>query len=313
MPELYKLAAGGQIEKISEHPFTDETTDLEDFLVKNPDLLGEGTSIVSRQVVTPAGRLDLLALDHTVGAGQIAVVELKNVPTDVPVLLQVLRYASWAKNNQDSVRLLLTKAGIQDVDKVELHPRITVVAPEVRTDVAELAQYISAFEFTFIELQRFVSEQETIVAVSRPTPPTSPAAGVSAQEEWNWLRYEHELGWKPVQLQIAKWLFERVEGLVEEKGWQLHPRFRKGYVPFQLGGTKNVVGIEPRWAGGCSIWFRLPKPPGDMGLLLPEGLAQSNWSQQFKTQYINVVTVEFDLKQLSHLFDAADAHASGAQ
>ena len=153
-PELFRLLGAGETIRVPEQPFTDEVSDLEDFICDNPQLLGDGITIVDRQVTTPAGRLDLLALDASAGGGQIAVVELKKVPADVDVLLQVLRYASWVKGNQDSVRLLLTKRKINP-DPIELHPRIIIVAPEIRAGLVELAQYVNSFEFSFVELQRY--------------------------------------------------------------------------------------------------------------------------------------------------------------
>ena len=61
---------------------------LEDFLAKDPALLGESLLVVGRQVRTPHGKLiDLLAID---GEGNLHILELKRDRTPREVVAQVL-------------------------------------------------------------------------------------------------------------------------------------------------------------------------------------------------------------------------------
>src|SRR3990172_12968670 len=134
MTELFRVSADGT-HPVQQSPFLNETSDLEDFVVGNPALLGEGTSIIARQVnAGTAGRLDILALSQGPGGGQVSVVELKSGRADVHVLLQALRYASWAVGNPDSLKVLLSNAGVDPKD-VELRPRIVVGAPTVQNEL----------------------------------------------------------------------------------------------------------------------------------------------------------------------------------
>ena len=77
------LAAAGQ---------TDTERLLEDTLVRNPELLLPGLSVVGRQVQTPGGPLDLLGVDDD---GRLVVFELKRGTVTREAVAQVLDYASF--------------------------------------------------------------------------------------------------------------------------------------------------------------------------------------------------------------------------
>lgn len=66
---------------------------LEDFLERDPSLLGEKLLVIGRQLRTPYGKLiDLLAID---AEGNLHVLELKRDRTPREVVAQVLDYGSW--------------------------------------------------------------------------------------------------------------------------------------------------------------------------------------------------------------------------
>lgn len=66
---------------------------LEDFLAKDPSLLGMRLLVIGRQVRTPHNKLiDLLAIDSD---GNLHVLELKRDKTPRDVVAQVLDYGSW--------------------------------------------------------------------------------------------------------------------------------------------------------------------------------------------------------------------------
>ena len=68
---------------------------LEDFLEKDPTLLGERLMVIGRQVRTPYWKyIDLLAMDSE---GNLHVLELKRDKTPRDVVAQALDYGSWIK------------------------------------------------------------------------------------------------------------------------------------------------------------------------------------------------------------------------
>lgn len=88
---------GGAPERVAETKLVHEKLleeELENWIVKDPELLGEPLFIVGRQVLIPdtKDRLDLLALDTQ---GKAVIVELKRGDLKDPVDVQALRYASY--------------------------------------------------------------------------------------------------------------------------------------------------------------------------------------------------------------------------
>ena len=305
MTQLFRRAANREITPLTESPFASETADLEEFLKGSPELFGNAVSIVAQQVDTGAsGILDLLAVDRE--SKQIIVYELKNVPADVHALLQVLRYGSWAKNNPDSLRYLLLKHGEQDVDAFDFVTiRLALVAPEIREDALELAQYVAGFEFEFIELSRFADGDERIVAVSRRTPPSSAAASARAQEEWGWDKYVSDLGVSQERADLGRVLLEKLEAAAHERGWNLRTFFRKGYTPLQTPSTYNVMGTQDYWRTGWAIWFKLPEEPAKLGLDIPSYVEQRHWDQGRNQIYMNFLSSAFDIQDFDEFMDRA--------
>lgn len=93
---MWKITEEGP-QRVAETKLTREKLleeNLEDWVVKKPELLGEPLWIVGRQVMIPdvKDRLDVLALDV---AGNTVVIELKRGKLKDPVDMQALRYASY--------------------------------------------------------------------------------------------------------------------------------------------------------------------------------------------------------------------------
>jgi len=310
MADLFRISSEGQIAQVAEKPFADEVGDLEGFIVKNPQLLGEGVEIFGRQVSAGStGRIDLLVIDESLGAGQIAVVELKNEPADVRVLLQALRYASWVVGNPDSIRLLLEKAKIKS-DDPDLTPKIIVVAPSIQDELVELTQYVGSFEFDLIELRRFEQGSENFVTVHRKTPTAARPAGVADQQEWDWGKYVSDLGWSGERVDVGRKLLEQLQTLVEEKGWALTHRFRKWYIAFQLGGTKNVFGLSPGAGQSWWLWIHLQEPPEELGIAVPDNV-KGKWDKSFRNFNVSIPSREVNLRLFEPLLAAAYEYCGG--
>jgi hypothetical protein len=87
--------AGSKLESISQAQL-DQEQRLEEWIVKDPSILGMDIALIGRQVQTDFGsRLDLLALDRDANC---VVLELKRGRTPREVVAQVLEYGAWVKN-----------------------------------------------------------------------------------------------------------------------------------------------------------------------------------------------------------------------
>src|ERR1019366_301999 len=66
---------------------------LEDWIAKDPKILGLKVVLIGRQVLTDfGGRIDILAIDRE---GNLTIVELKRDRSPREVVAQILDYASW--------------------------------------------------------------------------------------------------------------------------------------------------------------------------------------------------------------------------
>ena len=91
---LWQLDASGVATPIVEERLKAEAL-IEAAVESAPELLGVDVIIVGRQVTTPSGPLDLLALDSD---GHLVVIENKRDRTPRDVLAQTLDYAAYVSS-----------------------------------------------------------------------------------------------------------------------------------------------------------------------------------------------------------------------
>lgn len=93
MTTLYKVD-NGQLVKAASKRLSKESM-IEDWVAKDPGLLGLDVIIIGRQVATDHGKyIDLLALHRS---GDLVIIELKKDRTPREIVAQVLDYASWTR------------------------------------------------------------------------------------------------------------------------------------------------------------------------------------------------------------------------
>jgi hypothetical protein len=97
MPFSMKLwqVQGKDLQEINREALNNEQR-LEDWVVKDPSILGIDVLLVGRQVTTASGgRIDLLAIDSE---ANLVVLELKRDKTPREIVAQALDYASWVND-----------------------------------------------------------------------------------------------------------------------------------------------------------------------------------------------------------------------
>ena len=221
----------GDKHSIQDFPFEDEVHDMGDFIVAHPEILGSEVTILARelQVPTIAGskRLDFLAFDTE--NGQIDIVELKNNLADEKVLLQTLRYANWIRNNPDTIRYHIKKQNLKinteeiDTDSI----KVIIVAPKISQTLAELCQYITAFDFEFVQLQRFQDDSGKIYAVTdRIEPQVIEPVPTRSQGTYD-IEWYIEQSVQKKQIQDLKKAIEELSNICESNSWDLRVRYVK--------------------------------------------------------------------------------------
>lgn len=235
---------------VEELAFADEVHDMGDYIVGHPEILGSDVRIVARelQVGTNADsrRIDFLCYDTELN--QILIVELKKEKADEKVLLQTLRYGNWIRNNPDSVRYQIKKQGL-DINEEEVDSeniKIMIVAPKIAQALAELCQYMTAFEFEFVQLQRFKDSKGAVYAIADRVEIESSVATPSKSQGNYDLDWFGENKVREPYLTDLKTAVEGLERICQEQNWDLKTRYVKWAIRFQTNGGRNAFYIAVR-------------------------------------------------------------------
>lgn len=135
MPRFENIPIGNELE-------------LESIIIKNLDSIEEGLELISHQVGTGTGRIDILCNDAD---NRLTVIELKVRETD-RILLQALTYYDWVNENLLSVKQMYPKANKIDASK---SPRLILIAPSFSEDLKRAVKYfepqIDLFEYIYLK------------------------------------------------------------------------------------------------------------------------------------------------------------------
>lgn len=130
---------------------------LEEYLERDPSLLGVRLLVIGRQVYTPHGKyIDLLAMD---GDGNLHVLELKREKTPRDVVAQVLDYASWVTTLTRTDVIAIAnehldapfEAAFEDVfqvgppDELNSDQQLTIVATDLDASSERIVNYLRGF------------------------------------------------------------------------------------------------------------------------------------------------------------------------
>lgn len=159
---LWRIEDGDTFHRVSSTKLDSEER-LEQFLLQDPNVLGQPLLVIDRQITTPSGkRLDILAIDED---GDLHVVELKRDRSPRDVTAQIIDYASWVRhlNYQDVKELYEAsdehddtfEAGFDSAfyptqddapagpDEVNSQHTLTIVSSELDSSTERIIEYLS--------------------------------------------------------------------------------------------------------------------------------------------------------------------------
>jgi hypothetical protein len=302
MTELFKIKTNGEIVEIAKAPFSDEPKELEDFIMKNEEILGN-VALLNHQITLPSGeRVDIWGLD-TLDLRPV-IVELKNVVTGIEIVPQILPYYSFVKSHPDTLKLKalgnekfmdkLKELGV-DRDKLvkglEGDPKLILVAPAFKKDLLDVVDYMK-FEIELVEISRYKTEEnELLIIINKPLITAAPPVTVRVMEEWDWEKYERE-GISHKKIELAKKLKEKIDEIIVKEKIDVKPIFRKFYIPYQIG-RNNVFWFDLSYTswetGDVVISFSLEKEPD----LKAEGIKIEHTRTKWFDKY-NIWAIFFD-------------------
>jgi hypothetical protein len=151
-----------------------ERFDVEEWIEKTPDVLGEPLLILAKEFSLPSGiRVDLLALDKS---ANVVVVELKRDASGSDVEWQATKYASYCSNlvpdeifdalatyagtDRDDARLKVEEFIDEELDKLNQKQRIVLVAREFHSDVVSAILWLRDYDLDIkcIRLRSYVDD-----------------------------------------------------------------------------------------------------------------------------------------------------------
>lgn len=118
-----------------------EKEELEPLIISDPDVIEDGLKIITHQLTTKTGPLDILAVDSD---GTLVVIELKNEASESH-MDQGLRYYDWCRQNIPWISNAYKNYKIIP----ENSPRLILLAPSFTENVKVIAKYVG------VDLQLF--------------------------------------------------------------------------------------------------------------------------------------------------------------
>jgi len=162
---MYKVdIANKQLVKIPTIKFADlnlkERFDIQEWLAKTPQILGEPLLIISKELLLPSGkRLDLLAVDKQAA---LVVIELKRDDSGADVEWQAIKYTSYCSSfanddifkhyaeylgtDDDEAQLKIEEFIDSELDELNDKQRIILVSREFHSDVVSAVLWLREFE-----------------------------------------------------------------------------------------------------------------------------------------------------------------------
>lgn len=302
MARLFRVESSGELIKAEEKPFTDETDEMEPFVKKNVQILGD-VLIFGEQTVSSKRdkRTDLLAVNID---GEILVIELKKDPVGKEILPQVLGYKLYWKKHPDSVKTLW--ADYEDISEPQgiepdwdnYDPKILVVAPSFDDELVEIAAEEN-LSIRFVEMSRYQHANSTFVVVNELEPVRSTEGPITTQREYGWDWYARNFSEK--QIKIAKHLDNEILGLFENRSWSIAPKFNMWYLVYKYG-HHNAVWLEFRHKGKVAIGVNLRDEKTD-----PSSKSKVNWQwdKSWRYWYTEVASDDFDVSQVEPVLELA--------
>ena len=114
--KLWAMDGAGDAEPLPPAGQTESERLLEDTLVKNPDMLMPGLTLVGRQTRTEGGPLDLLGVDRD---GRLTLFELKRGSLNRDAVAQVLDYGSWLESLEEAELVRRVSDGAKAVGGID--------------------------------------------------------------------------------------------------------------------------------------------------------------------------------------------------
>lgn len=176
---MYKVdTKAKRLTKLTPKKFGDlgvlERFDIQEWIEKSPDILGEELLIIAKELPLPSGkRLDLLGIDKK---ANLAIIELKRDESGGDVEWQAIKYASYCSNflpddifsyyaqylqsDTDDAQLKIEEFIDEELDNLNQRQRIILVAKDFHPDVLSAVLWLRDYEIEIkcVRLRPYVDD-----------------------------------------------------------------------------------------------------------------------------------------------------------
>ena len=193
--------------------------------------------------------------------GDVLVIELKKDHVGKEVLSQILEYSHSWRTHPDSAKSVWNDYKEKN-PKPEIEPgwesyepRMVVVGPSIDPELVQIGAS-HGLDIRFFEITRYQHNESTFVIVDELERPTLRDRPVSSRQNYDWDWFANEVAYGDAEVKIAKWLHDELLKVAKIRGWDITPKFNKGYIAFQPGRQKPLlVGCQTQEQGSakCSM------------------------------------------------------------
>lgn len=227
MARLFRLEESGELVKAGERPFTNEVSEMEPFIKRNPSILRD--VFIFGEQITSSGRdkrTDLLAVDKN---REVLIIELKKDQVDKSILNQVLAYENYWKKHPDAAKSIWmsfpNKPPRIEPDWEGYDPHVTIVAPFFDSELVEISNS-KKLGIRFVEISRYQYERSIFIVVNEPEALELKETVVSARGGYNWDWYAENSADED-QVKVGKYLLDEIVRFSKQSGWEIEPKFNK--------------------------------------------------------------------------------------
>lgn len=159
-----------------------ERYDIEEWVEKTPEILGEELLIIYKELILPSGiRLDLLAIDKK---ANLVVIELKKDDSGRNLEWQAIKYVSYCSNfllddifkyyaeylesDEDDAQLAIEEFIDEEIDKLNEKQRLILVSKEFHSDVVSAVLWLRDFKIDIecVRLTPYLDQREELFITS---------------------------------------------------------------------------------------------------------------------------------------------------
>ena len=211
---------------------------LEYLLKKDPEQIEKGLKVITNQVMTPRGRMDLLCVDKE---GVLTIVELK-LDQDDDHLKQEINYYDWGFENMNWIRNAYSAFGISN----ENRPKMILVAKSFTDSVITEAKcFAEIFDIKLYGYKALKISDEKFIICNEFTLPTIPEIPEKPKTAADHLKYITD---EDVQ-KVCNQTIEAIRGL----GENIEVTLIKWGISLKYKG-KNFASIYPRRESFVMQW-----------------------------------------------------------